>query len=67
MSSITYFWKSRSHLLDEVCVWMAKHLKKCQEGLENVIIPSGWQATCLGGSALEACLVVKCVLSNFLT
>ena len=68
MASITSFWTSHSHLLDEFCIWMAKHLNKCQEGLENFIIPSGLQDMCMGGSVLKACLVVvKYVLSNFLT
>lgn len=46
---------------------MAKHLNKCQEGLENFLIPSGLQDTCMGGSVLKACLeVVKYVFGNFL-
>lgn len=68
MASITSFWNNHSHLLDEFCIWMAKNLNKCQEGLENFLITSGLQDMCMGGSILKACLiVVNYVLSNFLT
>lgn len=54
--------------MNKVCIWTAKHLNTCQEGLGSFIIPSGLQDTYMGTSVLKACLeVVKYILGNFLT